>query len=243
MTYSPNRYSTTQPSSQSSYLSSKPRCEKTFLKSDKTTIDLDLVNKYTKFDDRKTIKNNFLEYKKANKLYNKTIGIMFKENFCKKYEYSTKKSNIPKRDKCRQYKSDEQKYLKQYMNSLSTGVKKKITNKITQIIKKKPKDKRIKRLSCYIKLLIDISNSRDCNRGSSGASFSNIVMKFDSVYNPSVQDKRAPERKRNAKTYLEYLLTNNTIANDTISFYKKIFKNDDEFIKALETVIKSYANC
>ena len=171
----------------------KSRCDKIFLKSDKN-IDTDAIKNFNiKFKDN-TIANNYIKYKLEKKKYNDKIGFLIRHG-CKEYldfeqeerhkeekkRIKTKKyaSNI---SNCKIYKENEKKYLKEYMSSLSLGVKSKIVSKLKKTLKN-PKDKKIKRLACYIKLLLDILNSIEC-KSNNNLTISNIINKIDSEYKP-----------------------------------------------------------
>jgi hypothetical protein len=224
----------------------KSKCDKTFLKSDKN-IDLDAVKNFNiKFKDNK-VSDNLLKYKKSKIQYESKNGFLIRHG-CKEYldfeqeerhledkkrvktrKYATNISN------CKTFKQNEKKYIKEYLSSLSSGIKPKIISKLTKVLKN-PKDKRVKRLACYIKLLIDISNSMEC-RGNS-LSISNIISKFDSEYKSTEQSK-----KSSAKFYLEYLLTNKNFNDIDLKRYRELFRNDTTFKQALENVIKFYKDC
>ena len=228
----------------------KSRCDKIFLKSDKN-IDTDAIKNFNiKFKDN-TIANNYIKYKLEKKKYNDKIGFLIRHG-CKEYldfeqeerhkeekkRIKTKKyaSNI---SNCKIYKENEKKYLKEYMSSLSLGVKSKIVSKLKKTLKN-PKDKKIKRLACYIKLLLDILNSIEC-KSNNNLTISNIINKFDSEYKP--KEPKIEIKKSIAKNYLEYLLTNKTINDGDLKTYKELFKNDASFIDAVQKIIKSYSDC
>jgi len=229
--------------------STKYRCDKNFLKSDKT-IDLNAIKDYNiKFANKDEIYDKFIKYKTNQKAYNKINGFLIK-NSCKdylQYEKDEARLNSKKQIKTKKYeteikncktlKNNETTYLKEYMKSLSTGIKAKIQSKIKKTLNK-PKDKRINRFACYIKLLIDISNSMEC-RGNS-IIISNIINNFSSKY---IRSDKSINKQNGAKHYLEYLISNKTIIPNDLKDYKMWYKNDEEFIKALESVIKDYANC
>jgi len=235
-----------QPNSSSS---TKSRCDKNFLKSDKT-IDLNAIKDYNiKFANKAEIYDKFIKYKTNQKAYNKINGFLIK-NSCKDYlqyekdearlnskkQIQTKKYETEIKN-CKTLKNNETTYLKEYIQSLSTGIKSKIQSKIKKTLNK-PKDKRINRFACYIKLLIDISNSMEC-RGNS-IIISNIINNFSSKY---IRADKSINKQNGAKHYLEYLISNKTIIPNDLKDYKMWYKNDEEFVKALESVIKDYANC
>jgi len=241
-------YSFTPTQTPSSSYASK--CDINFLKTDKT-LDLEAIKKYNiKIDDKKDIDNKFTKYRNSQKKYSEKKGFIFRTG-CKEYlEYEKDESrlNSKKRKKtikyskeisnCKTYRLDEIKYLKEYMSSLSKGVKSKIIKKLTRTLKK-PKEKRIKRFACYVKLLLDISNSKEC-RGNS-ISISNIISKFYSLYKSDNEIKHTT-----AKLYLEYLLTNKTLKDDVLKNYKTLFSKDEDikiFSNALEATLKSYSEC
>lgn len=213
--------------------STKSRCDKNFLKSDRT-IDINAIKDYNiKFANKSEIYNNFIKYKKTQKQYKSTGIIMIRD--CSQLKSNS--SNSTKKE-CNELKLKENKLLTDYMQSLSTGIKEKIKRKIIKTLKK-PKDKRINRFACYVKLLIDISNSIDC-RGSNSLSISSIINNFSSKY---IRADKSINKQNGAKHYLEYLISNKTIIPNDLKDYKMWYKNDEEFIKALESVIKDYANC
>jgi len=224
-------------SNPSSSTTLKSKCDNSFLKSDKT-IDLGAIKKNKmKLDNKNIVYDNFIKYKKTNKKYSETTGILIKKN-CS--NLSSNSSNSTKKY-CSDLKLDKEKYLKDYMSSLSKGVKSKIIKKISKTLKK-PKDKRIKRFSCYVKLLLDISNSIEC-RGNS-ISLSNIISKFDSEYKP--KGDLQSSQKTEGKNYLEYLISNKTISSKQLNHYKKLFSKEEDiklFKEALEKVINSYSDC
>ena len=244
-TYTQTQAYRTTPSS--SYTS---KCDKNFLKTDKT-LDLEAIKEYNiKMDDKKDIDDKFTKYKNSQKKYSEKKGFIFRTG-CKEYlEYEKDESrlNSNKRKKtikysreisnCKTYKTDEAKYLKEYMSSLSKGIKSKLIIKLCKTLRK-PKDKRIKRFACYVKLLIDISNSVEC-RGNS-ISISNIISKFYSLYKSDNEIKHTT-----AKLYLEYLLTNKTLKDDVLKNYRTLFSKDEDikiFTDALQETLKSYSEC
>jgi hypothetical protein len=236
------------PSSSPSPSLSQSRCDRKFLKSDKT-IDIDEIKNFKiKYKDN-TVYNNYIKYIAEKNKYNQKTGFLIR-NGCKEYldyEQEERHKEEKKRVKtikyktnisnCKTYKENEKKYLKEYMNSLSLAVKGKIVSKLKKTLKN-PKDKRIKRLSCFIKLLLDISNSMEC-RGN--LSISNIISKFNIEYKPA--EPKIEIKKSVAKFYLEYLITNKTINDGDLKTYKELFKDDGQFVDALDKVIKSYSDC
>jgi len=166
-------------------------------------------------------KNKFNEYKSAIDEYNK--GSSFFTKSCR--EISTNKNkNTSRRSKCSEY----QKIISNvdYKTPLKKHIKTKLTKKFKQVLKH-PKEKRLKKLSCYINILQQLCTS---------LSPSNIIHQFRIEYQKIVKEQT---KKDGAPQYLEYLLTNKTLnANDLIE-YHKWFKDDPNFITALDNVIKT----
>lgn len=211
-------------------MSSKLKCEKTtFIKDN--IIDMKSIRDFKiKLKDKK-IYHNFINYKKYKTLYDKIRGFITRKS-CSDFMKNSKSSKKD-REKCNTYKKDEKKYFEDYMKSLSTEISKKIVTKFKKTLKY-PKEKRMKRLSCYIQLLLDLSYKK-CNKSTN---VDNIINDIYNNYNT-----KEPLKKAASKAYLEYLLTNKSITNKELKLYKKFFKNDDTFIKSLETVINSYVEC
>jgi hypothetical protein len=208
-----------------SYQSS--RCTQNFLGSDRT-IDLDKIRDYKiKLDDE--IYNNFRESKKAGKSFKKKIGFI-KPMSCVKI-VSNKNKYPSEYSTCKTYESNKELYLRKYMESLTKKIKSKISIKAKKTLKN-PKEKRINKFACYIKLLIDISDTKFCK--SNRISVSSILNSFESKYKNTNEIKQ-----KLAKSYLEYLLTNKTINSETLKKYKKWYRNDKEFILALQTITEN----
>ena len=131
------------------------------------------------------------------------------------------------------------------MTTLSKEINRKVIKKFKKTLKN-PKEKRMKRLSCYVKLLMDILQ-KDCNKS---IDVNNIINNIYSKYNPKVKTKKnmskeyekARKKKNGFKNYLEYLLTNKTISDKELIIYKSWFKNDALIISAIESAINSL-NC
>jgi hypothetical protein len=209
---------------------STPRCDKTFISNN--IIDLDIIrsnpNKI-KFQD-KNIKSNFINYKNSKNKYDKK-GMLISKS-CSDY-LQNRETSTKTRKNCMNYKKQEKDYYQEYTKSLYEEMVVKILRRMKKTLKN-PKESRMKKISCYIKLLLEII-SKNCNKT---VSLHNIVSDFDTNYKSSDHLK-----KTGAKLYLEYLLINKTIPDNELKLYKKWYENDDTFIKALETVIKSYTNC
>lgn len=233
------------------------RCNKSFKNTADNTIDLNAIKDFkAKFGDNK-IYENFKNYKENQIAFDKKKGWFYKTG-CKEYlNYNNPRTTLNKdKDKkmrekysseisnCKTYKLNKEKYYSAYIKSLSTGIKKKIIKKLKKTLKN-PKDSRMNRLSCYIQMLIDLSNSKDCR---SNISIKNILDKFNSTY-----VNKIPLKKSGAVKYLEYLLTKTEITDEELKLYKKWFGNvnnsiistkqiDEEFIKALTSVLE-YFKC
>jgi len=208
-----------------SYQSS--RCTQSFLGSDRT-IDLDKIKDYKiKLDDETY--TNFRESKKAGKSFKKKIGFI-KPISCVKIV--TKKSKYPSEySTCKTYESNKELYYRKYMESLTKKIKSKISIKAKKTLKN-PKEKRVNKFACYIKLLIDISETKFCK--SNRISVSSILNSFESKY----KNKNEIKQKL-AKSYLEYLLTNKTLSSETVAKYKKWYRKDQEFISTLKNITEN----
>jgi hypothetical protein len=201
------------------------RCTQNFLATDKT-IDLDKIKEYKiKLDDETY--TNFKESKKAGKSFKKKIGFI-KPISCVKIV--TKKNKYPSEyNTCKTYESNKELYLRKYMESLTKKIKSKILIKAKKTLRN-PKEKRVNRFACYIKVLIDISNTSHCRNNK--LTISNILNTFESKYKNTNEIK-----KKLARPYLEYLLTNKTIDSETLKKYKKWYRKDTEFLSILKSII------
>ena len=117
------------------------------------------------------------------------------------------------------------------MESLTKKIKSKISIKAKKTLKN-PKEKRVNKFACYIKLLIDISETKYCK--SNRISVSSILNSFESKY----KNKNEIKQKL-AKSYLEYLLTNKPVTSKDLNKYKKWYKKDKNFLSTLKDIIES----
>ena len=194
------------------------RCTTNFFPDNKLDINL-LQSANIKVDT--DTKNKFNEYKSAIDEYNK--GSSFFTKSCR--EISTNKNkNTSRRSKCSEYQKIISKV--DYKTPLKKHIKTKLTKKFKQVLKN-PKEKRLKKLSCYIKILQNLCTS---------LSPSNIIHQFKIEYKQDEQTK-----KDGAHNYLEYLLTNKTLNSKDLIKYRKWFKDDLNFITTLIKVIDN--NC
>ena len=243
-----------------------PKCDKIFLTSE-DLIDLNKLKEYNiKFDDT-TINSNFNEYKKNIEQYNQKS--FWKKTNCTDYMkyYNPITNNNKKKaseyqseiNNCRIYKTNRDENLKQYTNKLSIGIKKKILSRLNKTLKN-PNKYKSNKIACYIKLLIDLLNSKSCkisqnsqiSRSSSSnyrsnyrsnISISDILEKFNREYNKSTTEEL---KKVNSTNYLKYLLTNNPITDKELELYKTLYKDEkdlNEFVKVIESVLKTYNDC
>ena len=207
------------------------RCTKSFLDSDRKTINLKKTKKYNKFLTSDTI-NALNEYKQAKQKYDSTGG-WFSSKSCKDYLVIRDSKDITKYkndiDKCKTYEKTKFDKHRIYINGLSTSIKTKIIKRLTNVLKN-PDEKNMLKLSCYIQLLIDLSTICGNNR----LTINTIISNFNYI----------GEKYNNAKQYLEYLLTNKNFTDVTFkdTLYK-IFKNDKTFVLTFENLIKDYAKC
>ena len=204
------------------------RCSQNFLESD-NKIDLNKIKDFKIKLEDETYKH-FRESKKANKSLKKKIGFIKRVSCVKilknhsKYpaEYAT----------CKTYETNKEIFFRKYMESLTKQIKSKILIKAKKTLKN-PKEKRVNRFACYIKVLIDISNTTYCRNNR--ISVSTILNSFESKYRNS-EDR---EKERSAKYYLEYLLTNKNVVPETLKKYKKWYRKDNNFLLALESIINN----
>jgi hypothetical protein len=205
------------------------RCTQSFLGSDKT-IDLDKIKDYKIKLDDETYKN-FRESKKAGKSFKKKIGFI-KRISCTKIV--TKPNKYPLEYKtCKTYQTNKEIFFRKYIESLTKKIKSKITIKLKKTLKN-PKENRINRLACYIKILIDISNTTYCRNNR--LSVSSILSTFENKYRRKDNNSI---KQRSAKSYLEYLLTNKSVTSKELTKYMKWYRKDDEFLSTLKNIIES----
>jgi hypothetical protein len=203
------------------------RCSHNFTSSD-NTIDLKTIKESNIKLDTEVI-NNFSKYKKSKKSLKKSIGFI-KPVSCDKI--LSNQTKYPKEySNCKKLKDDKDMYFKKYIEGLTKTIKTKISNKIKKTLKN-PKEKRVNKLSCYIKLLSNISDTQYCKSGRN-TRISNILSDFERNY----KNKKKNEIKQKlAKNYLEYLLTNKTIEAGTLNKYKKWYGKDENFINTLKNI-------
>ena len=208
------------------------RCTQSFLGSD-NTIDLSKIKDYKiKLDDA-TYKN-FRESKKAGKSFNKKIGFI-KRISCTKI--LSKSSKYPSEyATCKKYQTNKEIYFRKYIESLKKKIKSKIAIKAKKTLKN-PKEKRVNRFACYIKILIDISNTTYCRNNR--LSVSTILNAFENKYRHKDNNEI---KQKSAKNYLEYLLTNKPVNPKELKKYKKWYRKDNEFLSTLNNIIENACN-
>ena len=179
------------------------------MKTDKT-IDLDIVKtSNVKLD--KEVVTNFAKSKEENKS-------------CKKQSKYPSEYNT-----CKLYQVNKELYFRKYMEGLTKKIKTKIPIKFKKTLHN-PKEKRVNRLACYVKLLLDISETSFCKNGR--ITISTIINKFENLY------KNKDEIKQKlAKSYLEYLLTDKTISPESLKKFKTWYKKDTVFLETIKKII------
>lgn len=220
------------------------RCQNTF-KTHDNDINLLKVKKFIDLDNNAY--KYFKTYKNAGILFDKTTGWFVKLNCNQFLDYDrdrlSVKGSVDLKTKykkeisnCKTYKKNKEQYAKEYLNNIAKTVKSKISTKIIKTLKK-PNQERINKLSCYIKILIDIANSKNCRN--SNFTIRHIIDYFGRFYNSPNQTNML-----GAKQYLNYLLTNSKINESDLHKYKKWYKNDLNFSKALsDTINKLFTSC
>jgi len=181
------------------------------------------------------IRNNYKKSKEAKKSFKDGIGIMFKES-CDSIisKHSSKsKSNKPY-DSCKSYRDNKEKYYKLYIEGLTKKIKGNISKRLTKALNKPSSTKRLNKLSCYIKLLTNISQSKYCKTGS--LSIGTILDEFDKTYRSKEKDDT---KKQFAKSYLEYLLTKKDVSSDTLKIFNKLYRKGakQNFVDSLKIVV------
>ena len=205
------------------------RCTQSFLGSD-NTIDLDKIKDYKIKLDDETFRH-FRESKKAGKSFKKKICFI-KRVSCTKILTKPKKYPTEYRN-CLTYQTNKELFFRKYIESLTKKIKSKIEIKAKKTLKN-PKENRINRLACYIKVLIDISNTTYCRNNRLSVTY--ILNTFESKYRH--KDNNAIKQK-SAKSYLEYLLTNKPVTSKDLNKYKKWYKKDKNFLSTLKDIIES----
>jgi len=208
------------------------RCTQSFLGSD-NMIDLDKIKDYKIKLDDETYKH-FRESKKAGKSFKKKIGFI-KRTSCS--NILTKPNKYPSEYKtCKTYQTNKEIFFRKYIESLTKKIKSKVALKLKKTLKS-PKEKRINRLACYIKILIDISNTTYCRNNR--LSVNSILNTFENKYRRKDNDSI---KQKSAKFYLEYLLTNKPVTSKELKKYIKWYRKDEEFLSTLKNIIESACN-
>jgi len=152
------------------------RCSHNFISSD-NIIDLKNIKESNIKLDTDII-DNFLKFKQSKKSFKKKIGFI-KPISCDAIILNQTK--YPKEYvNCKKIKDDKDMYFKKYIDGLTKTIKLKISNKIKKTLKK-PKEKKLNKLSCYIKLLLNISDTQYCKSGRN-TKISNILNDFERNY-------------------------------------------------------------
>ena len=169
----------------------------------------------------------------------------YTEKNCKEYSRlsrSTSTSNAKQKSKnpnnikrCLNMESEMKKQLGYAMNSLYTQMKLKVKNKINKI-QSNPKDKRVQKLACYLKILMTTYNSNFCNKDKTGVFtidtlIADMKKKFISSETPYYDF---------ADAYIKYLLYNRKNSKMILSFLQKL---NTEFAKSLTDLIDNYSTC
>lgn len=211
-------------------------------------IDFIKIKKTLKLSNNDESYKNYISYKKNKQDFEKKSGWLVPTDCNKFLEYdkqsSTDKTSVKLKTKynreisnCKNVKNNKDMYQKKYLNSLVKKSKQKIETKISKTLKKF-KNKRVEKLSCYVKILIDIANSKNCKNYN--FTLKNIIDYFTRYY-------KSPDQKMiiGAKYYLEYLLTNKQLSDSDLKLYKKWYSADNsKFTKALgETIDYLFPNC
>ena len=203
------------------------RCSHNFISSD-NTIDLKTIKESNIKIDAEVI-DNFSNFKISKKSLKKKIGFI-KPVSCSKIIQN--QSKYPKDySNCKKINDDKDMYFKKYIEGLIKTIKSKIPIRIKKTLKN-PKEKRVNKLSCYVKLLSNISDTNYCKSGRN-TRISNILTDFERNYK---NEKKNEIKQKLAKNYLEYLLTNKTIEAETLKKYKKWYRKDQNFINTLKNI-------
>jgi len=180
-------------------------CDKSYLKSDKS-LDIDEIKKFDLNSDTINLLN---EYKNAKEEYEKK-NIIIKKGFLfntkAKCSNSTLKSNhLPK---CREKKLKIDSSYSNFIGKLKTNIIENI-KKIIKDVLNNPIEKKMKKFSCYIKILLDLKNS----------SISVLISKFKLANSTELKSLAA-------KKYLTYLLTGVKDKDKEFENYKNWFIED-----------------
>jgi len=191
---------------------------------------------------------NYISYKKNKQDFEKSTGWLVPIDCNQFLDYDRQSSSDKKSVKlktkynreisnCKIVKNNKDVYQKKYLNSIVKKTKQKIETKISKTLKKL-KNKRVKKLSCYVKILIDIANSKNCK---------NYNFTLKNIIDYFTRDYKSPDQKMiiGAKYYLEYLLTNKQLSDSDLKLYKKWYSDDNsKFTKALvDTIDYLFPNC
>ena len=169
------------------------------------------------------------ETKNAIKQYNELLnqlnngiktGLLSKKIVCKNIRNN-------KSGTCNTLKHNVVRARNNVLNEISQTIRAKIEKQLTKI-QRNPKTKRLNKISCNIKLYIDLLNSINCNHGKTK----------DYRISKLITDLKAkfPKDPELAEAYINYMMKNRENANVEL---KKIQVNDN-FSKELKNVIKSY---
>ena len=234
--------------------SNKFRCSKNYKISESSNssknfddIDFIKIKKTLKLLKNDEFYKNYISYKKNKQDFEKSSGWLVPIDCNNFLDYdrqsSTDKKSVKLKNKynreisnCKTVKNNKDMYQKKYLNSIVKKTKQKIESKISKTLKKF-KNRRVEKFSCYVKILIDIANSKNCRNYN--FTVKNIIDYFTRYY-------KSPDQKMiiGAKSYLEYLLTNKQLSESDLKLYKKWYKNDSKFTKALvDTIDYLFPNC
>ena len=221
--------------SQPSQASQPLRCDTVFTKDNTTSIDLQKVINYyntntslfSTSDLDSSVKNNIDLYNKQVKKYN----IFDCESLLKDPVRMQKNPNDT--NNCKNIEISKKTSLDTALKSLSGNVKENITKKANKL-KTNSNDDDIKKLSCYLKLLIDIIGSPECNKYNQ-TNYNTYITK--------IVDKHTSTKKSflyTAKAYIETILYDSLEAKKALISIQEF---DKTFADTLIAILTDFQTC
>lgn len=147
---------------------------------------------------------------------------------CEVYQKYTGKEREKIKNKlatCDGYKKKMGEYKKEIFKSMSKGIKNALTKKASSL-PKNVKEKRLKKISCYVKLQDAVF--RNCNKS---LPIQSIIQEFKALY---------PEQSELAEAYVKNIFYNRKDASEILKKLNEIISIKPSFAESLKNIFNKY---